>query len=374
MERYYWTNPDVFEREVNVKAIGEHQVLIAPNLFHPNEGGQPADRGTIGPARVLQVNLVEGKLIHTLDQELTEGVYLARLDRKHREHTAAQHTAQHIISGIAERQWNLQTKGVHIGADNCTVDFDKQIDWERAQQLERLALDVVLMNLPVETVFDEEDVRIRSDFKEIQADTLRVVKIADIDKSACCGAHVASTGQVGVIRITDLENRKDGTRLSFLAGRKALEFSQTETAVLRALRKSVRCATGDLPEMIQKNLDQLTHLNRQINHLWTARLPELVETAAVIEINQSKIGIQVVDLPQKLIGKLAGMIAASLEGAAIVVSDINIAIFSNTVDAMALFNKIQNIAGGKGGGAKQAANGKLDKTITTDQIKQILTE
>ncbi|MCP4712027.1 MAG: hypothetical protein GY869_25685, partial [Planctomycetes bacterium] len=163
-------------------------------------------------------------------------------------------------------------------------------------------------------------------------------------------------------------------RVSFLAGRKGLDFSQNETSVLRELRKSVRCATAELPEMIQKNLDQQTHLNRQINHLWTSRLPELVTAADVIDLGNSKVGIQVVELPQKLVGKLAGMIATSLQGAGIVISDINIAIFSNTINAMELFKKIQTKAGGKGGGSAKAANGKLEKAVTVDEIKIALAD
>ena len=82
----------------------------------------------------------------------------------------------------------------------------------------------------------------------------------------------------------------------------------------------------------------------------------------------SKVGIQVIEMPQKLVGKLAGMIARSVEGAGVVVSGINVAIFSNTIDAMELFKKIQDAAGGKGGGSAQAANGKLERSVTAAEI------
>ena len=141
--------------------------------------------------------------------------------------------------------------GVHIGLDGSTIDFDKKTDWDVVQDLERLAMEAVMLDIPVETTFDDA-ANARSRLGPIEADVIRVVRIGDYDTSACCGAHVPSTGRIGIIRIFDLENRKGGTRLSFTAGRRAIEQSQFETAILRDLRKAVGCATGDLPSFLQK--------------------------------------------------------------------------------------------------------------------------
>ncbi|MFC1783342.1 hypothetical protein ACFL02_07120 [Planctomycetota bacterium] len=374
MKRSYWTNPDVFEIEVDVKPIDDCRVTIDPIIFHPDEGGQPADRGTIGSSKVCNVEIIDGRIVHTLDKSLPQGKHIARLDNQHRLHTAAQHTAQHIISGIAQKQFHLNTTGVHIGLEKCTVDFDKKIDWETAKKLERQSMDVVTLNLPVETMFNEPDVRVRSEFKEIESDIIRVVKIGDYDKSPCCGAHLGNTGQVGIIRIFDAESKKEGTRIGFLAGKKALEFSQLETSVLRELRKSIRCSTAELPTLVQKSLDQTNKLQKEINRLWSVQLPDLAQSARIIEIESSKVGIQVADIPQKLIAKLAALIAQETTGAGIVVSDTNIAVSSQTLNAGDLLKIIQNTTGGKGGGSPQTAQGKLDRTTTSHEISAILQE
>ena len=105
MKRMYWTNPDVFETEVEVKAFDDCKVTIDPIIFHPDEGGQPADKGTIGQANVCNVEIINGQIIHTLDSPLGDGKYIARVDRQHRFYTASQHTAQHIVSGIADERF-----------------------------------------------------------------------------------------------------------------------------------------------------------------------------------------------------------------------------------------------------------------------------
>lgn len=372
VKRLYWTNPDTYETEVEVKSIGDRRVTIDPIVFHPDEGGQPADKGTIDQANVLNVEIIEGRIIHTLDKPLSDGRCVVQVDRQHRLYTSSQHTAQHIISGIAERQFNLKTVGVHIGLERSTIDLDKKTDWETVQAIELCSMEVVTENIPVETVFNDTDARSRFDMNKIDSDIIRVVKIGKYDASACCGTHVRRTGDIGIIRIADLESKKKGTRLSFVAARKALEFSQTETSILRELRKLSKCSTPELPGILQKALDHSKSLSKEVDRLQALMLPNLVGSAEIIEIESSKIGIQVNVVSSKYAGKLAALIASEIDGAGIVVSDGNIVINSRNLNANDLFERLQQAVGGKGGGSSNAASGKLDKMVTTDQIIRIL--
>ena len=372
MKRLYWTNPELSETEVEVKTIADFKVTTDPVIFHPDEGGQPADTGTIDKANVTNVEIINGRIVHTLDKPLGDGKYIARLNKQHRLYTATQHTAQHIISGIAEKQFGLGTTGVHIGFERCTVDFDKKIDWQTVKRIEQESMGVVTLNIPVETVFNDKDVRIRSNSKEIKADTIRVVKIGNYDKSACCGAHTKTTGQIGIIRIFDIESKKQGVRIFFLAGQKALEYSQTETSILRDLRKTAGCSSSELYTIFEKALENSKESAKEINRLWSQMLPDIAKSATVTEVESIKIGIQAANIPRQLITKLAGMMAEIFDGAGIVVSDTNIAISSKNINATDLLRKIQETFGGKGGGSPKAANGKLNKTVTTDELISIL--
>ncbi len=372
--RLYWTNPDVFEIEVDVKTLADCKVTTDPVIFHPEEGGQPADKGTIGPATVCGVEIRDGRIVHALDKPLSDGKYPARVDKKHRLYTASQHTAQHIISGIADKQFHLKTTGVHIGLERSTVDFDKTLDWNTATAIERQSMDVVTLNIPIETVFNAADVRMRGDSRGINSDIIRVVQIGDYDKSACCGAHLRTTGHIGMIRILGLENKKEGTRVTFIAGRKALEYSEEETSILRKLRKVAGCSTSELPMFFERTIHQLTEHAKEIDRLWSLLLPDLVQTAQVAEIQGTKVGVRITQLPRALLTKLAVMIADSIDGTGIVISDQNIALCSNNVNARDVLNRILKFAGGKGGGSTKAANGRLDREISFDEIVVVLKE
>jgi len=372
VKRLYWTNPDACEVEVEVKSVGDCTVTIEPIVFHPDEGGQPADKGKIGECNVLNVGIIDGRIIHTLDKPLSDGLYVARVDRQHRLNVARRHTAQHIISGIAEKRFDLKTVGVHIGLESCTVDFDKKIDFETAQVIERHSMDVVIGNIPVETVFNDTDARTRFDLKEIESDMIRVVKIGDYDASACCGTHVRRTGDIGIIRILDLESKKNGTRISFAAGLKALEFSQAETSILKELRQLSKCSTIELPAILRKTLESSKNLNKEVERLQSLMLPGFVESAMIVEIGSSKIGIQIDAISGKLAGKLAALIANEIDGTGIVISDCNVVINSKNLNANDILKKLHKAVGGRGGGSSNAASGRLDKQLTTGQVIEIL--
>ena len=374
VKRLYWTNPDVYEIEVEVKSVGDRTVTIEPIVFHPDEGGQPPDRGRIGESEVLNVEIIDGRIVHTLDKPLDDGKYIARVDSRHRLGIARRHTAQHIISGIAEKRFDLKTVGVHIGLESCTVDFDEKIDLETAQAIEQDSMEVVAGNIPVETVSNDTDGRTRFDLKEIESDMIRVVKIGDYDASACCGTHVRRTGDIGIIRITDIESKKDGTRVSFSAGRAALEFSQAETSILKELRQISRCSTVEMPVIFRKALESSKSLYKEVERLQGLMLPGFVESAAIVEAGSSKIGIQIDVVSSKLAGKLAAMIAGEIDGTGIVISDCNIVINSRDLNANDILKKLTEAVGGKGGGSAQAASGRLDKTITNEQVVKILQE
>ncbi len=66
------------------------------------------------------------------------------------------------------------------------------------------------------------------------------------------------------------------------------------------------------------------------------------------------------------------MIAETTNGVGIVISNAQIAISSKTLNAFSLLKRIQSRAGGKGGGSPQAANGRLEQSLTTQQVMEIL--
>lgn len=134
------------------------------------------------------------------------------------------------------------------------------------------------------------------------------------------------------------------------------------------------CSTIELPAILRKAMESSKNLNKEVERLQGLMLPGFVESARIMEIGSSKIGIQIDAVSAKLAGKLAALIANEIDGTGIVISEGNIVINSRNLNANDLLKKLHKAVGGKGGGSSNAASGRLDRTITNDQIVKILQE
>ena len=93
-----------------------------------------------------------------------------------------------------------------------------------------------------------------------------------------------------------------------------------------------------------------------------------------LEFQETKIGVLITQVPRPLLTKLAAMIAHAVDGAGIVMSDRNVAVSSSGVSAREILDKILKFTGGKGGGSIQAAQGRLNKEATFDEIRAYVKE
>ena len=111
-----------------------------------------------------------------------------------------------------------------MGEHCITVDFNGAITHRELERIERLANEAVYKNIPVEALYptreELENFSYRSK-KEIEGQ-VRLTRIEGVDLCACCGTHVAATGEVGIIKAVSMMNYKSGVRITLQIGRKAL--------------------------------------------------------------------------------------------------------------------------------------------------------
>lgn len=211
---------------------GLYQVVLEDSAFYPEGGGQPGDRGQIGPAQVVDTRFVKGQQVQVTDSALEVGeTYTAVLDFDRRFELMQQHTGEHLISGLAKQHYGAVNVGFHMNETEMTLDFNLPLQAEDIALLEREANEIVFQNLPVEIVFPPldqlEDLDYRSK-KELEG-PVRLIKVEGVDLCACCGTHLARTGEIGLIKIVDSINYKGGVRLTALCGRRALrDYAQLE--------------------------------------------------------------------------------------------------------------------------------------------------
>lgn len=229
-------------------------VVLDRTAFYPEGGGQPWDTGTLGDAKVLEVHSREGEIVHTCDRLLESGsAVTGEIDWDRRFDLMQQHSGEHIVSGLAHAQWGCENVGFHMGAEVVTIDLSLPLDQEQLAQLEAEANRYIYLDVPVEITYPspEELEHIQYRSKKELTGQVRIVEFPGADCCACCGTHVRSAGQVGLVKLLSAQKFREGVRIELVCGGRALGY-------------------------LSRALDQ----NARVSHLLSAKV---FETGAAVE-------------------------------------------------------------------------------------------
>ena len=201
-------------------------VTLDRTAFYPEGGGQPADHGTLGEARVLDVHEKDGVVTHLCDRALSVGAEVGgRIDWARRFDHMQQHSGEHIISGLLCSTFHCDNVGFHMGADVVTIDYNAPITWEQALEVERRANAYIWADHPIRIWYPsaEELAALPYRSKKELTGAVRITEFPGADRCACCGTHVSSSGQVGLLKLLSCQKFRDGVRLELLCGQRALD-------------------------------------------------------------------------------------------------------------------------------------------------------
>lgn len=204
-----------------------YEVTLDATVFYPEGGGQACDIGTLGGAAVLDVQERGEEVIHLCAEPLEVGALVEGvIDYERRFDLMQQHTGEHIVSGIINRRYGYHNVGFHMGVDVITIDFDGVIPAEDLPSIEMEANRALWRNLPVRCWYpsEEELPNIFYRTKRALPWPVRIVQVPGYDSCACCGVHVASTGEVGLVKLFSTMGLRGGTRMEMACGKRALEI------------------------------------------------------------------------------------------------------------------------------------------------------
>ena len=204
-----------------------YEIILDATVFYPEGGGQACDLGTLGTVNVLDVRERGEEIIHLCDGPLTMGEQVEGvIDWDRRFDLMQQHTGEHILSGLIHAKFGYHNVGFHVGKQAMEVDFSGPISQEELVELKAKANGAIWQNLPVKCWYPSQEelpgVTYRS--KRELPWPVRIVQVPGFDSCACCGVHVAPTGEVGMIKILSGMKFHDGIRIEMLCGRRAYEF------------------------------------------------------------------------------------------------------------------------------------------------------
>ena len=228
---------DSYVTEFNCKVISlyrdERYTYIETDrtAFFPEGGGQTSDCGFLGGVYVENVQIVDGKIVHIVENDAESVEKLAvgaeifgKIDVKKRFSDMQQHTGEHIFSGVVHSLFGFDNVGFHLSKDNVSVDFNGELTENDICKVESLVNEAIWKNLEIKVSYPSREelssLSYRSK-KEIDA-AVRIVEIPGVDVCACCAPHVGRTGEVGFFRIVKSERHRGGMRFFILCGERAM--------------------------------------------------------------------------------------------------------------------------------------------------------
>ena len=224
MSMHPGTDPPQFETRIH--AIDGSNVLLESSYCYPRGGGQPGDTGLLSSENaVSEINeVLPGEMIlHPIENpdlfETGDSV-TCQIDVDRRNGHALMHTAQHIVSAIAEDLWGAETVGNQLTVENSRVDLlfenkevfnpDELVDATNAVISSNLAVNI--HEWERSRILDHEQMRHTKFMHRIPSmiTQLRVVEIEGVDLCPCAGTHVSNTSLIPQIKFHGKKNKGKG--------------------------------------------------------------------------------------------------------------------------------------------------------------------
>jgi alanyl-tRNA synthetase len=259
-ERLYYT--DSYLRAFDARVVGRsadgRTVFLDRTAFYPTSGGQPFDAGFIAGVAVLDVVDQDAGIAHHLAQPVAveADAVACAVDWERRFDHMQQHTGQHLLSAVFEELFGLHTVSFHLGAESATIDLEGgAVEARTALASERRANAVVFENRAVTVRFEDAAGAQALRKASAREGTLRIVVIDGLDRSACGGTHVRSTGEIGPILLRKLEKIRQSVRVEFVCGGRAVRRARADYEALSRISQLFSAGLDDAPGMVAAQLE-----------------------------------------------------------------------------------------------------------------------
>jgi alanyl-tRNA synthetase len=278
--RLYYNDSFLYDFDAEVREVLENPrpgLVLDRTAFYPTSGGQVFDTGWISSdantkLRVTEVaDAEDGKVIHYLEApvgDLKPGTRVrGQIDATRRRDHMQQHSGQHVLSAAFIRLYNMPTVSFHMADDYCSIDLDTPtLTKEQVEAAERLANEIILENRPVDIRFvtraEAETLGLRK-LPPAERDQLRFIDIRDFDLTACGGTHVSHTGQIASVLLRKTERVRQGWRVEFVAGLRAVATARRDFITLTDTAALFSAHIYDVTQQARKSLDEIKSLRKQ---------------------------------------------------------------------------------------------------------------
>lgn len=341
---------------------GNYAVVLDQTVFYPGGGGQPVDEGYLDTQQVLSVFEEEETIYHVLKLPLEVGKEVTgEIDFNRRFDYMQQHSGEHILSGAIKELHGFNNVGFHLSDYYMTADLDGELTLEELLEVEDRVNQAIYENKPIKAVFYKHteltEVAYRSKLA-LEGD-IRLVTVENYDICACCGTHVSTTGEIGIVKIVSADKYKGGMRLTVLCGKRALDDYKVKVDTIRQLSAQLSAKSESLVDAVERLKQELNSTKQ----LLVQRTQILLENEARELKDKGDLCIYREDLNVDEMRKLCSALAEKQEKPCIVTGKdskgLRYVLGSGKEDIRELCKKLNKQFSGKGGGTASLCQGTL---------------
>jgi alanyl-tRNA synthetase len=267
----------------------------------------------------------------------------------------------------------MHTVSFHMADVYCSIDLDTpNLTKEQVESAERLANEIILENHPVEIRFVTQEEAGKLGLRKppkTERDELRIIDIRGVDISACGGTHVNQTGQIGCVLLRKFEKVRQGWRVEFVAGQRAVGTARKDYIALTEAAGLFSAHIYDVPQQAHKSLEEIRTLRKQREQ----SLEELAsaQATAILSERQETNGREVVvrtfaDREMNFLKLLAQKLTRSSPNVIALLASTSpqpSLVFAQSAgqpfDMAALLKQAMATLGGRSGGSKDMAQGGI---------------
>jgi alanyl-tRNA synthetase len=347
-------------------------VILDRTLFYPTSGGQPHDCGPIGDARVLDVLDKEDLILHVVDKPLQSGPVKASIDWNRRFDHMQQHTGQHLLSAVFLERHGLPTVSFHLGAELSTIDLrGSEPSPAVLEAAEHAANQIIMENRPITVRYGTaEELSQKGVRKQVdRTGILRAIEIEGVDLQPCGGTHLKSTGQIGMLLVRRCSKIRQDWRVEFVCGQRAWRASHADFQLVRRVAERLHCAPADVVTIADRVSIERDALHKSLL-LITQRLAEAEASVAPQSTPTGPKGTRFISRIMQGVGpeylapfathltqfeKTVALLAHQDSGHLVFAQHPSVG-----MDMNVLLRQVLEKLGGKGGGTRDFARGRLN--------------
>ncbi len=376
----------VLEVVVRPASGGEaaYGVVLDRTPFYAESGGQIGDQGSLSGLRVIDTQKQGEVFVHLLAEgeappEVGHTV-IAEVDRLRRQATMRHHTGTHLLHAALKRVLGEQAAqaGSYVGPDELRFDFTfgRSLTPAELQQVEDLVNAEILAATPVEhqtmPIAEAQARGATAMFGEKYGEIVRVIGVQGFSTELCGGTHARSTGEIGLLKVTEEKGISAGVRrIRAVCGLAALDLFRQQWEVLAGLRDEFKVTTEEIPDRVGRLRDQVKERDEAIKQLKakaaSARAEDLLgqtrEVAGVKvlagrlpDLDPEGIRAAALHLRDRL-GSGVVVLASDGEGKVSAVAAVTPDAVAKGVHAGKLVGALLGQVGGRGGGKPDLAQG-----------------